>query len=303
MPQFGLGTWKSKPGEVANAVKAAIDCGYRHIDCALVYGNENEVGEAIEQKIAEGVVKRSDLFITSKIWNTFHSKAKVHVCLEQTLASLKTDYLDLLLIHWPMGFEEDKDLFPKDTDGNFTFSDVDYIETWAGLEEVFNMGKAKAIGVSNFNSKQILNILDSCKVKPVMNQVEIHPYLNNDKLIKFCQNHDIAVTAYSPLGSPDRPWAKPDDVVLMEDPALKAIASKHSKTPAQVLIRFALQRGLVVIPKSVTPSRIKSNMEVFDFTLSDEDVKTIMGFNRPDGRSCHLNWVKHHPLWPFHEEF
>jgi len=305
IPQFGLGTWKSKPGEVEAAVKAAIDCGYRHIDCALVYGNENEVGAAIAAKIAEGVVKREDLFITSKVWNTFHSKAKVMECVKRTLASLRIASVDLLLVHWPMGLDEsdDDELFPKTAEGKFAYSDVDYLETWEAMEEVYAQGLAKAIGLSNFNSKQTERVLEAAKVKPMMNQFEIHPYFNNEKLIQFCLSKDVQVTAYSPLGSPDRPWAKPDDPVLLQDPAILAIADKHDKSSAQVLIRFALQRGIVVIPKSVTPSRIAANMEVFDFELSAEDMQTIMGFNRADGRACHLNWMNDHPHWPFHEEF
>jgi len=305
IPQFGLGTWKSKPGEVEAAVKAAIDCGYRHIDCALVYGNENEVGAAIAAKIAEGVVTRKDLFITSKVWNTFHSKSKVMVCLKQTLESLRVDAVDLLLVHWPMGLDEsdDKELFPKSADGKFMYSDVDFSETWEGMEEAYELGLAKAIGISNFNSKQIEQLLEKAKVAPMMHQFEVHPYFNNEKLINFCHSKGIPVTAYSPLGSPDRPWAKPDDPVLLQDPAVLAIASKHGKSSAQVLIRFAIQRGIVVIPKSVTPSRIASNMEVFDFELSADDMKTIMGFDRADGRACHLIWMNDHPHWPFHEEF
>jgi len=305
IPQFGLGTWKSKPGQVEAAVKAAIDCGYRHIDCALVYGNENEVGAAISAKIAEGVVTRNDLFITSKVWNTFHSKGKVMECLKLTLASLQIDSVDLLLVHWPMGLDESnvQELFPKTDNGKFMYSDIDFLETWEGMESVYELGLAKAIGISNFNSKQITRLLEKAKIAPMMHQFEIHPYFNNEKLVKFCQNHGIPVTGYSPLGSPDRPWAKPGDPVLLEDPAVLQMAAKYKKTSAQVLIRFAIQRGIVVIPKSVTPSRIASNMDVFDFELSPEDMQVIMGFDRSDGRACHLIWMKDHPHWPFHEQF
>lgn len=305
IPQFGLGTWKSKPGEVDAAVRAAIDCGYRHIDCALVYGNENEVGNAIKAKIDEGVVKREELFITTKIWNTFHSKSKVEECLRRSLTSLQTDYVDLLLIHWPMGYDEsDSDnLFPKDGEGKWIYSNVDYLETWAGMELVYSLDLARAIGLSNFNSKQMERLLAHAKVRPMMHQFEVHPYYNNDKLIRFCQNQGIPVTGYSPLGSPDRPWATASDPVLLEDPNVVKMAEKHRKTPAQILIRFELQRGIVVIPKSVTASRIASNKEVFDFDLSDDDMNAIMKFDRPDGRSCHLNWMNDHPHWPFKEEF
>jgi len=303
MPAFGLGTWKSKPGEVAAAVTAAIDAGYRHIDAALCYQNENEVGEAISGRIGAGVVKREDLWVTTKCWSAFHSKAKARECLLTSLKDLKLDYVDLYLIHWPMGFKEDAGLFPKDAADKLIASDVDYLETWAAFEEFVDEGLVKSIGVSNFNSEQVARVLDNCRIKPAMNQVEIHPYFNNGKLVDFCHSRGVAVTAYSPLGSPDRPWAKPDDPSLLDDPKVKAIAEKYNKSPAQVLIRFALDRGLVVIPKSVTASRIKQNFEVFDFALSKEDLSAIMSFDRPDGRALLLPWCDHLPYYPFHIEF
>jgi len=299
MPAFGLGTWKSKPGEVGAAVATAIDLGYRHIDAALCYQNEDEVGAAIAEKIAAGVIKREDLFVTTKCWSAFHSKAKARECLLTSLKSLKLEYVDLYLIHWPMGFKEDAGLFPKDADDKLIASDVDYLETWQAFEEFVDEGLCKAIGLSNFNSEQVTRVLDNCRIKPTMNQVEIHPYFNNQKLIEFCQSRGVAMTAYSPLGSPDRPWAKPDDPSLLDDPKVKAIADKYNKSSAQVLIRFALQRNLVVIPKSVTPSRIKENFEIFDFELSKEDMAAIMAFDRPDGRALLLDWCNHLPHYPF----
>jgi len=299
MPAFGLGTWKSKPGEVGAAVATAIDLGYRHIDAALCYQNEDEVGAAIAEKIAAGVIKREDLFVTTKCWSAFHSKPKARECLLTSLKSLKLEYVDLYLIHWPMGFKEDAGLFPKDAEDKLIASDVDYLETWQAFEEFVDEGLCKAIGLSNFNSEQVTRVLDNCRIKPTMNQVEIHPYFNNQKLIEFCQSRGVAMTAYSPLGSPDRPWAKPDDPSLLDDPKVKAIADKYNKSSAQVLIRFALQRNLVVIPKSVTPSRIKENFEIFDFELSKEDMAAIMAFDRPDGRALLLDWCNHLPHYPF----
>jgi len=181
IPAFGLGTWKSSPGVVYETVKDAIDVGYRHIDCALVYGNENEVGAGIQEKIKEGVVKREDLFITSKVWNTYHSTHKVKECLQETLKSLGTEYVDLYLIHWPFGYQEGGELFPKNAEGTVILNDIDYLDTWKGMEECFKLGLAKAIGLSNFNHEQIDRVLSVATVKPAVLQVECHPYLNQKK--------------------------------------------------------------------------------------------------------------------------
>lgn len=302
IPIFGLGTWKSQPNAVKNAVVDAVKAGYRHIDCAFVYGNENEVGEALTELFKEGVVKREDLFITSKLWNAFHSTNLVEGAIKETLRLLKIDYLDLYLIHWPFGYAEGEGNFPTDADNKVKLSEVDYLDTWKGMEGVKAAGLTKSIGVSNFNSQQIQRILDSCKVPPAMNQFECHPYLNQKKLIEFCRSKNICVTAYSPLGSPDRPWAKPDDPSLMDDPKVKTIADKYGKTSAQVLIRFQIDRGVIVIPKSVTKDRIVSNMDVFDFKLTTEEVQQLETFDR-GFRFCALEWVKHHKYYPFSVEF
>ncbi|XP_020295774.1 aldose reductase-like [Pseudomyrmex gracilis] len=302
VPVFGLGTWKSKPGEVTQAVKDAIDIGYRHIDCAHVYGNEKEVGEAIQVKIAESVIKREDLFITSKLWNTFHRPDLVEPAIKQTLTNLKLDYLDLYLIHWPVGYKEGEVLFPTNSDGTPILSDVDYVDTWKAMEGVMSKGLTKNIGVSNFNSEQITRLLQNATIKPVTNQVECHPYLTQKKLSDFCKKKGILITAYSPLGSPDRPWAKPDDPKLLEDKKLSELGKKYNKTPAQILIRYQLDRGHIVIPKSVTKSRIVQNSEVFDFKLSPEDIEYIDTFDC-DGRICPLIGATASPYYPFNIPF
>ncbi|XP_063899149.1 aldo-keto reductase family 1 member B1 [Helicoverpa armigera] len=300
IPILGIGTWKSKPGEVTEAVKNAIDIGYRHIDCAFVYGNEKEVGAAITAKIADGTVKREDLFITSKLWNTFHRPDLVKGALLKTLDNLNLKYLDLYLIHWPQAYQEDGELFPKKGE-DIAFSDVDYVDTWKAMEPLVGEGLTKSIGVSNFNSKQIARLLEHANIVPVTNQVECHPYLNQRRLKEFCEARNIKITAYSPLGSPDRPWAKPGDPSLMDDPKLKAIADRLGKTVAQVLIRYQIDRGVIVIPKSVTKSRIESNFNVFDFKLSQEDVSLIDSFDC-NGRLVPMTASLGHKYHPFEND-
>ncbi|XP_004211107.1 aldo-keto reductase family 1 member A1 isoform X1 [Hydra vulgaris] len=307
VPVLGLGTWKSSPGIVGAAIEAAIDLGYRHIDCAAIYGNEKEIGDALKKKINEGVVKREELFITSKLWNTRHAIDLVRPSLLQTLADLQLDYLDLYLIHWPHAFKSGDEKFPRDKDGNLLYDDVHYNDTWKEMEKAVDDGLVKSIGLSNFNSQQIDDVCTHARVMPQMLQVECHPYLTQELLIKHCSAKSITVTGYSPLGSKDRPWAKPEDPLVIEDPEITKLAEKYNKSNAQILIRWQLQRGQCVIPKSANPQRIKENSEVFDFELSNEEIVLINSLNK--GWRCCLPMIEvngksverdaHHPLYPY----
>jgi len=310
-PLLGLGTWQSKPGEVKRAVEAAIDLGYRQIDCAAVYGNEPEIGEALRTKIGS-VVKREDLFIVSKLWNSCHEFKDVLPACQQTLKDLGLNYVDLYLIHWPISFVSGKERFPRDEKGNLKYAKVDIMETWSALEQLVEKGLVKSIGVSNFNSKQIARILKEGKIPPACLQIECHPYLSQEPLIAFCKERNIQVVAYSPLGSPTRPWATKDDPQLLADERLLKIAKKYNKSPAQVLLRFQIERGVAVIPKSVSVERLKQNMEIFDFKLSSDDLNIIRSFNRnyrggvPSVKNERGEVVprdKAHPEFPFSEPF
>lgn len=286
MPLVGLGTWKSKPGEVEAAVKTALEVGYRSIDCAAVYGNEKDVGTALKAEIANGLVKREELFITSKLWNTKHAKEDVRPSCVKTLADLGLDYLDLYLIHWPISFQSGDNVFPKDEKGNLIYGDVPLLETWEAMEALVDEGLVRAIGVSNFNSKQLDAVINaSRKHRPAVLQIESHVYFTQKPLIEFAHSRGVVVTAYSPLGSPDRPWVKATDPRPLDDPKLHEIGAKYGKTAAQVALRYQIQRGVVVIPKSVSASRLKENLNVFDFTLSAEDFAAVEALNR-NFRGC-----------------
>lgn len=277
MPQLGLGTWKSRPNEVKEAVKVALRTGYRHFDCAAIYQNEREVGQGLSEGMAELGLKRSDIWVTSKLWNTSHRPDLVRVACEQTLHELGLDYLDLYLMHWPV------DQIPPEAPkvgGDPSATETPLWETYDAMHELVTEGLTKAIGVSNFNVRELEELIKDTDLIPAVNQIEMHPYLIQHKLLDYCASKNIVITAYSPLGHNVPPKGVGDLPALMEHPTLKAIAEKRGKTPAQVAIRWALQREVVVIPKSVNPERIQQNWNVFDFVLDEQDMNDLNSLNR-----------------------
>lgn len=303
IPIVGLGTWQSPPdGSLYKAVKGAIDAGYRHIDCAYAYENEEEVGKAIAESIKEGKVKREDLFITSKLWLTFFRRDRVQICVKKILSKLNTPYLDLCLVHWPMSFgDSDTELVPTGPDGKVIEGKIDYLEAWKGLEDLVNAGLVKSIGISNFSTKQITRLLESATIKPVTNQVEIHPYLAQTKLKKFCEDRGITLTAYSPLGNPgSQAHSGSDKDRLLKDPVVTRLAKKYNKNVGQILLKFEAQRGIIVIPKSVSLDRIQSNIKIFDFELTAEEIAELESLDR-NYRTCDFNIhdIPKLPNYPF----
>jgi 2,5-diketo-D-gluconate reductase A len=250
IPQFGFGVFLVKPEETFAAVTTALDSGYRHIDTAQMYGNEKEVGEAV----AKSGLDRADVFLTTKLNNDAHLPDDARRAFDASLTALGTDYVDLFLIHWPL---------PTRYDG-------DYVSTWNTLGEFYRDGRARSIGVSNFQAHHLRRLHTETEIPPAVDQIEVNPFLTQDELRQFCGQHQIAVEAWSPLGRGR----------AIEEPTIDAIARRVGKTPAQVILRWHIERGDIVFPKSVDPARIRENIDIFDFELSGEDVEAITALNR-----------------------
>ena len=250
IPRFGFGVFQVNPEDTVAAVSTALQAGYRHIDTAEMYGNEEEVGEAISRSGLD----RGDVFVTSKLANDAHQPDDARRAFDESLKALGFDYLDLFLIHWPL---------PTRYDG-------DYVSTWQTLEEFYRDGRARSIGVSNFQPRHLRRLHAECEIPPAVNQIEVNPYLPQDEVRGFCAEHQIGIEAWSPLGQGN----------VLSDPTIDAIARQTGNTPAQVVLRWHIERGDIVFPKSVTPDRIRENIDIFDFELAGQDVEAISALNR-----------------------
>lgn len=290
MPSVGLGLWKIPKEDAANAVVEAIRAGYRHLDSACDYGNELEVGQGIAKALDEGLCTREQLWITSKLWNTYHDPKHVAAALERTLNDLGVAYLDLYLIHFPIALEfvAFETRYPPewfyDPDASnpaMQFASVPLADTWAAMEALVDAGKVKHIGVCNYGVSLMRDLLNYARIQPSVLQIESHPYLNQNLLIKFCQQNNIVVTAFSPLAAlsyVELDMAGESDSVLTEA-SVVSIASRLGKTAAQVILRWGVQRGTAIIPKTSKPERLIENLSIFDFELTDSDMQAIGALN------------------------
>jgi len=290
LPAVGFGLWKIDKPDTANLVHAAVEAGYRHLDSAADYGNEKEAGEGIKSALAAGLCQREELWVTSKLWNTYHRPENVRAACEKTLSDLGLDYLDLYLIHFPIALKfVDFDVrYPPewffDPDAEVPRMEIDPVplhQTWAAMEDLKESGLVKHIGVCNYNSALLHDLMAYAKQKPEVLQVEAHPYLSQERLIKLAQDYGITVTAFSPLGAlsyVSLDMAAENESVLETD-AVKIAAARLGKTPAQVVLRWGVQRGTAIIPKTARKERLKENLALFDFELSAEEMQAISALN------------------------
>ena len=291
LPAVGLGLWKVDGGAAPDLVRQAVRAGYRHLDSACDYGNEAQVGEGIAAALRDGDCKREDLWVTSKLWNTYHHPRHVRAAIERSLRDLRLDYLDLYLIHFPIAqefvpFEERYPpgwLFdPSQPQLGMKTQKVPLADTWGAMEELVQSGLARNIGVCNYGVSLLRDLLSYCRIRPAVLQVELHPYLTQEKLLRFCKEEKIAVTAFSPLGALSYvpiSMAEANETVLTQQPVREA-AERHGRTPAQIVLRWGVQRGTAVIPKTSRVERLRENLAIFDFELSSDEMDAISSLNR-----------------------
>lgn len=313
MPKVGLGLWKISNEQCADVVYDAIVAGYRHLDNACDYGNEKEVGEGIARAIKDGVCTREDLWITSKLWNTYHAPEHVKPALEKSLQDLGLEYLDLYLIHFPIAqafipFEErypPEWLFdPAAESPAMKLAPVPLYQTWHAMESLVEDGLVKHIGVCNYNTGLMHDLMAYANIKPAVLQLESHPYNTQERMLKLCENYGVEVTAFSPLGALsylELDMAGAAESVLEQD-VVKQAAARLNKTPAQVVLRWGVQRGTSIIPKSTKLARLKENIAIFDFELSEKEMADISALNRnrrfnDPGDFCAAAFNTHHPIY------
>lgn len=291
MPSVGLGLWKIELNQAPGIVISAIEAGYRHLDGACDYGNEREAGEGVRQALDRQLCKREELWITSKLWNTYHRPEHVRPAVERSLRDWGLDYFDLYLIHFPISlayvpFEKRYPpgwiYDPEDAQPRMVHEPTRIADTWGAMEQLVDSGLVRHIGVSNFGVSLIRDLLSYARIRPEVLQVESHPHLVQAKLLRYCQQEQIAFTAFSPLGAGSYValnMATSDQSVLGEA-RIDAIARRHGKSPAQVVLRWGVQRGTAVIPKTTRPERLRENLDIFQFELTDEEMKQVSNLDR-----------------------
>lgn len=313
MPRLGFGLWKISPAQCADVVYQAVKAGYRHFDAACDYGNESEVGEGLNRAMADGLCARSDLWITSKLWNTYHHPDHVPLALERSLADLQLDYLDLYLVHFPIALAyvpfdlryPPEWLFDPEADEPVMQpARVPLADTWRAMEQLRADGRARHIGVCNYNSGLLHDLMNYAAHPPEMLQIESHPYLTQERLIRLARDYGLEVTAFSPLGAMsyfELEMAESGESVL-DNPVIQEIAKRVGRTPAQVVLRWGLQRDTALVVKSVRPDRMQENLALDDFELTNDDMQAISALNKnrrfnDPGDFCEAAFGTFHPIY------